>query len=158
MDPAEGVQDVFWYVFRVYAIYGVSHVLSRGHDQTERDQNDHSDRVVQSKYRRVYVHIIDLDQILESAEDVQHCKEKHAAGLGASTRSSEHRIFIQPNISTPLSLLLLQSVRFEIIFMIHTLRHCIIIICESASVTLRVYVEHQYEYLRLAYSVFRHIY
>lgn len=70
MDPAIRVQHILGDVLRVNAVYGVSDVLARRHDETERDQQDHRYRVVQAKNRRVDVYIVHFNEILQSTKNV----------------------------------------------------------------------------------------
>lgn len=72
MDPAERVQNVLRYVFRMYTINGIPNILSSRDNQTERNQYEHRDRIMQPEYRRIYVDMADFDESLETAEDVQH--------------------------------------------------------------------------------------
>ena len=70
--PAVRVEHILRNVFGVNTVYGVAHVLSRGHDQREGKQAHHREGVVQAEDGRVDVDMADLDKVLESAEDVQH--------------------------------------------------------------------------------------
>jgi hypothetical protein len=72
MDPAVGVEDVLGDILGVDAVDGVADVLSRRHDETERQQNHHRDAVVQPEDGRVYVDVADFDEILQTPEYVQH--------------------------------------------------------------------------------------
>ena len=72
VDPAVGVEDVFGYILGVDAVDGVADVLSRCHNETEGQQDHHRDTVVQPEDGRVYVDVADFDQVLETAEYVQH--------------------------------------------------------------------------------------
>ena len=72
MDPAIGVEDVLGDILGVDAIDGVADVLSRRHDETERQQNHHRDAIVQPEDGRVYVDVADFDEILQTPEYVQH--------------------------------------------------------------------------------------
>jgi hypothetical protein len=72
MDPAIGVKDVLGDILGVDAVDGVADVLSRRHDETERQQNHHRDAVVQPEDGRVYVDVADFDEILQTPEYVQH--------------------------------------------------------------------------------------
>lgn len=68
--PAVGVEYVFGDVLGVDAVDRVADVLPRGHDQTERDQQDDGDGVVQTEYRRVDVDIVHFNEILQSTKHV----------------------------------------------------------------------------------------
>ena len=72
VDPAVCVQHILWYVFGVHAVDGIAHVLPRGHYEGKRQQAHHRERVVQSENCAVNVDMDDLNQVLESPEDVQH--------------------------------------------------------------------------------------
>jgi len=72
VDPAVGVEDVLGDILGVDAVDGVADVLSRRHDETERQQNHHRDAVVQPEDGRVYVDVADFDEILQTPEYVQH--------------------------------------------------------------------------------------
>lgn len=72
MDPAVGVEHILGYVLGVDAVNGISDVLSSRHYQTERDQYDDGDGIVESEDSRVDVDIVDFDQVLESPKHVQH--------------------------------------------------------------------------------------
>lgn len=61
MYPAVRVQNVLWDVLGVDTVYGVPDVLARGHNETERYQQDDRDRVMQPEYRRVDMHIVHLN-------------------------------------------------------------------------------------------------
>lgn len=64
VDPAVRVQNVFWYILSVDAVYRIPHVLPRRHYQTERDQQYNRNRIVQSEYWRVDLYIVHLYKIL----------------------------------------------------------------------------------------------
>lgn len=49
MDPAECVEHILWYIFRVDAVDGVPDVLPRRYDQAERNEYEHGDRIMQSE-------------------------------------------------------------------------------------------------------------
>ena len=72
MDPAVGVEDVLGYILGVDAVDRVADILSRRHNQTEGQQDHHCDTVVQPEDGRVDVDVADFDQVLETAEYVQH--------------------------------------------------------------------------------------
>lgn len=63
VNPTVRVQNVLWYVFGMDAVDWVPDVLPRGHDQTERYQQDDRDGVMQPKHRRVDVYIVHLNKI-----------------------------------------------------------------------------------------------
>lgn len=63
VDPAVGVEHVLRDVLGVDAVDGVADVLARRHDQTERDQQDDRDGVVQPEHGRINVHIVHLYKI-----------------------------------------------------------------------------------------------
>ena len=72
VDPAVRVEHVLRYILGVDAVDRVAHVLSRRHDEAERQQDHHRDAVVQPEHGRVDVDVADFDQVLEAAEYVQH--------------------------------------------------------------------------------------
>lgn len=72
MDPAVGVKNILRYILRVYTVDGIADILPSGHDQTERDQDQDGDRVVQTEYRRVDVYVTYSDQSFQTAENIQH--------------------------------------------------------------------------------------
>lgn len=72
VDPAVGVEDVLGDILGVDAVDGVADVLSRRHNETEGQQDHHRDGVVQPEDGRVDVDVADFDQVLETAEYVQH--------------------------------------------------------------------------------------
>ncbi len=72
MDPAVGVEDVLGDILGVDAVDRIADVLSRRHNETERQQDHDRDAVVQPEDGRVYVDVADFDQVLETAEYVQH--------------------------------------------------------------------------------------
>lgn len=75
VDPAIRVEHVLWYVLGVHAVDGVAHVLPGGDDERERQQAHDREGVVQPEDGAVNVHVADLDEVLEPAEDVQHLGE-----------------------------------------------------------------------------------
>lgn len=72
VDPAVGVEDVLGDILGVDAVDGVPDVLSRRHNEAEREQDHHRDAVVQPEDGRVDVDVADFDEVLEASEYVQH--------------------------------------------------------------------------------------
>ena len=72
VDPAVGVEDVLGYILGVDAVDRIADILSRCHNETEGQQDHHRDTIVQPEDGRVYVDVADFDQVLETAEYVQH--------------------------------------------------------------------------------------
>ena len=72
VDPAVRIQYVLGDILGVDAVDRVAHVLSRRHNETEGEQDHHRDAVVQPEDGRVDVDVADFDEVLETAEYVQH--------------------------------------------------------------------------------------
>ncbi|CAB0008063.1 unnamed protein product, partial [Nesidiocoris tenuis] len=72
MYPAICIQYIFGYIFRVDAVDRISHVLACRDDQREGHEDHNGDRIVESENRRVDPDVVDFDEILQAAEDVQH--------------------------------------------------------------------------------------
>lgn len=87
MDPTERVQHVFRNIFCVYAVYGVPYVLSCRQYETKGNQNEHRDRIMQPKHRRINVDVADSNQGLETAKDIQH-------GSSSRTLVDQKRFFV----------------------------------------------------------------
>lgn len=97
MDPTICIENVFWYILGVDTIDGVSHILPRGHDETEGDQDDDGDGVMQTEDRGVDVDVADFYQVLQATEYVQHLK----ATATVVRRSASGGAEPETNISTP---------------------------------------------------------
>jgi len=72
VDPAVCIKDVLWDILGVDAVDRVADILSRRHNEAEGQQDHHRDGVVQPEDGRVDVDVADFDQVLETAEYVQH--------------------------------------------------------------------------------------
>ena len=83
VDPTVGVENVLRNILGVDAVDGVADVLSRRHNQTEGQQDHHRDAVVQAEHGRVNVDVADFDQVLQSAEYVQHGGSRRRRSLTA---------------------------------------------------------------------------
>lgn len=74
MDPAVSVEHILGNVFGVDTVDRITDVLPGSHDEAERYQYNHRDGVMQPEDRGVNVDVVDFDQVLQSAEHVQHCR------------------------------------------------------------------------------------
>ncbi|EEZ97561.1 hypothetical protein TcasGA2_TC011415 [Tribolium castaneum] len=88
MDPTVSVKHIFWNILRVDTIDGIAHILPGRHDETKGHQNEHRDGIVQTKNGRIGVDVVDSDEGLESAEDVQHFPTINEAELCAAADGS----------------------------------------------------------------------
>ena len=85
VDPAVGVEHVFRNILGVDAVDRVAHILSRRHNQAERQQYHHRDAVVQPEHGRVDVDVADFDQVLQAAKYVEHVGGNGAGFAGRRT-------------------------------------------------------------------------
>lgn len=53
-----------WNVLSMNTVYGIPHILPRGHDQTERNQHHDGYRIMETKNRRIDVDVTDFNQVL----------------------------------------------------------------------------------------------
>lgn len=95
VDPTISIEYVFRYILGVDTVNGVSDILPGGDDETEGDEDDHGDGVMQPEDRGVNVDVADFDQVLQATEYVQHLK---ATVVG---RSASGEAEPEANISTP---------------------------------------------------------
>lgn len=98
MNPAVGVEQFTGYVVFRNAVDRIAEVLSGGHHQTERDQNDHAELVVQSEHMIVDDAALRFDERFKVAEKLIHDelgwsaldREKPATDFGHSVGERAH--------------------------------------------------------------------
>ena len=72
VNPTICVENIFWNVFGVNTIYGITNILSCSHYQRECQQKCHCGSIMETKDTGVYSHMMGLHQTLESAKYFQH--------------------------------------------------------------------------------------
>ena len=103
VDPTVRIEYVLGDILGVDAVDRITDVLPRRHDETEGEQDHHRDAVVQPEDGRVDVDVADFDEVLETAEYVQHGGRFLASRNALTVKRRESFEWFQSN------LLLIQS-------------------------------------------------
>lgn len=103
VNPAVGVHDVERHIVHD-AVDRVADVLSGSDEQRERHQDDDGRLVVQSEYVVVDAHVVDLEQPLYGAENVEHVSGRRSSrarnkrhGGGTRRSSVNEKKSLEPN-------------------------------------------------------------
>ena len=74
VNPAIGIENIFWNILAVSAINRVAHILPGSDDDGGGQEEGHGEVVVKPEDDIVRLHVAKFDQVLDSAEDTEHLK------------------------------------------------------------------------------------